>query len=194
MDIILASSSPYRRQLLARLQFPFRCLAPQVDESPLVGELGTEMPLRLARLKAHCIAADYPDALVIGSDQVAVLDGSIMGKPGSHQAARAQLRASSGREVQFHTAVALVRKVDGFQQFHVEPFSAHFRSLGDNAIENYLVRETPYDCAGSFKCEGLGIALFERLQGNGPTSLEGLPLIALTDLLARAGVDVLGER
>jgi len=193
MDIILASTSPYRKQLLQRLQIPFNCLAPEADETPLYNELPAPLAERLAGAKAQSLSATYPDALIIGSDQVASIDGHIMGKPGTHAAATAQLRASSGREVRFHTALALhcaKRKLDWF---HVELYSAHFRNLSDESIENYLRREQPYDCAGSFKCEGLGIALFTRLQGNDPTSLQGLPLIALTDLLARAGLDILGS-
>jgi 7-methyl-GTP pyrophosphatase len=191
MDIILASSSPYRQRLLHRLQIPFRCLSPQVDETRLEDEAPVEMAARLALEKARVIAALNPDALVIGSDQVAAIGERMMGKPGSHQAATAQLRASSKNKVKFYTGLALVAESAGFEQFHVEPYSVVFRELGEQAIHNYLMRERPYDCAGSFKCEGLGIALFERMQGDDPTSLEGLPLIALTTLLGRAGIDVL---
>jgi len=193
MDIILASTSPYRKKLLQRLQIPFRCLAPDADETPLPNELPAALAERLAAAKAQSLSATYPDALIIGSDQVASIDGHIMGKPGTHAAAAAQLRASSGREVRFHTALALCCARRNLDWFHVELYSAHFRSLSDESIENYLRAEQPYDCAGSFKCEGLGIALFTRLQGNDPTSLQGLPLIALTDLLARAGLDILGS-
>jgi len=192
MDIILASTSAYRQQLLARLQLPFRSIAPRTDESRLPGESPATMSRRLALAKAQAVAAIHPQALVIGSDQVASIGDKVMGKPGDHQNAHAQLAASAGREVRFHTSVALVCNVNNFERFHVELFCAHFRPLQDRAIENYLRREQPYDCAGSFKCEGLGIALFERLEGRDPTSLEGLPLIALTSLLAEAGVDVLG--
>jgi len=191
MDIILASTSPYRRHLLQRLQIPFSCLAPQADESPLQEEQPADLAARLAVAKARSLGADHPNALIIGSDQVASIDGCLMGKPGTHAAAVAQLRASSGREVRFHTAIALVCNARELEWFHVEPTSVHFRELSEQAIEGYLRREQPYDCAGSFKCEGLGIALFTRLQGNDPTSLEGLPLIALSGLLARAGIDVL---
>lgn len=191
MDIILASTSPYRRQLLGRLRLDFRCLAPRAAEDRLPGESPPAMAARLALAKASSIALHYPDALVIGSDQVAALGSEVMGKPGGHEAARGQLRASSGRTVQFHTGVALKCMASGIERFHVEPFSVHFREISDKSIEDYLQREQPYDCAGSFKCEGLGIALFERLEGRDPTSLEGLPLIALTSLLAEAGVFVL---
>ena len=191
MDIILASTSPYRQRLLQRLQIPFRCLPPKVDESPLANETPAALAERLARAKAQSLALDHPGAIVIGSDQVASIDGVPMGKPGTHEVATAQLRASSGKEVLFHTGLALVCADRDVEWFHVEPFSAHFRTLSDPAIEDYLQRERPYDCAGSFKCEGLGIALFEGLRGNDPTSLEGLPLIALTSLLARAGINIL---
>ena len=190
-DIILASTSPYRRDLLQRLQIPFRCLAPQADESPLSGEQPADLAVRLALSKARSLAPNHPDALIIGSDQVASVGGRIMGKPGTHEAALAQLRASSGREVQFHTAIALACTDRQFEWFHVELTIAHFRVLSEQAMDSYLRREQPYDCAGSFKWEGLGIALFKSLQGDDPTSLEGLPLIALTGLLARAGVNIL---
>ena len=193
MDIILASTSPYRRRLLERLHIDFRCLPPETDEEQLAGEPAAEMAARLALAKARSIARLHPNALVIGSDQGAALDGAIMGKTGSHEVARSQLRASSGRTVTFYTGVALVAGASGFERFHVEPFSVHFREVDDKSIENYLRLEQPYDCAGSFKCEGLGIALFERLEGNDPTSLEGLPLITLTSLLSEAGVCVLGS-
>ena len=199
MDIILASTSPYRQRLLERLQLPFRCLPPDVDETPLPAERPAATASRLAVAKARSVAQAHPDALVIGSDQVAALESTeggaptIMAKPGNHAAARAQLQASAGRVVSFYTGVAVCVAVTGFERFHVEPFRVFFRELDDKSIENYLMRERPYDCAGSFKCEGLGIALFERLEGRDPTSLEGLPLIALTDLLAAAGYPVLGQ-
>jgi septum formation protein len=191
MDIILASTSPYRRRLLERLQISFRCIPPEMDEYPLFGEFPPAMVQRLARLKARSVAERYPEAMVIGSDQVASIDGSIIGKPGNFDRAAAQLRSSSGRDVWFYTAVALVCLEQGVEQFHVEPFNVRFRTLNDRQIANYLHREQPYDCAGSFKVEGLGIALFESLTGNDPTSLEGLPLIKLTELLTDAGLDIL---
>jgi MAF protein len=193
MDIILASTSPYRRRLLGRLQIPFRTLAPRVREAQLPGEAPTAMAARLAQAKAGSIARLHPDALVIGSDQVASLDGAVVGKPGAYEAARTQLRASSGRVLRFHTGVALSCAANRFERVHVEPFDVYFRELGDKSIDDYLQREQPYDCAGSFKWEGLGIALFERLEGRDPTGLEGLPLIALTGLLAEAGIDVLAR-
>ena len=191
MDIILASTSPYRRALLQRLQLPFSCVAPAVDEARLPGEAPAAMAGRLALAKAESVARLHPEALVIGSDQVAALGDRVLGKPGSHEAARAQLQACSDRELHFHTGVALACAARELQQFHVEPFRVFFRSLDSARIDAYLRREQPYDCAGSFKWEGLGIALFTRLQGDDPTSLEGLPLVSLVRLLEVAGVDVL---
>jgi len=191
MDIILASTSPYRRRLLERLQLSFRCIPPEIEEISLSGETPAAMAQRLALLKAQSVAQRYPRAIVIGSDQVAVLEGSIMGKPGSFDRAQDQLQSSSGRTVQFHTAIALVGIDRSVARLHVEPFNVRFRMLNDIQITNYLRREQPYDCAGSFKIEGLGITLFEALTGNDPTSLEGLPLIKLTELLTEVGVDIL---
>ncbi len=191
MDIILASTSPHRRRLLQRLQFSFRCIPPQIDETALLHEEPAAMAQRLARQKARFVAELYPDALVIGSDQVASIEGSVIGKPGNFERAKAQLQNCSGREVQFYTAVNLVCLNRNLEQFHVEPFNVRFRTLNNLQIENYLLREQPYDCAGSFKVEGLGIVLFEGMTGNDPTSLEGLPLIKLTELLTDAGIDML---
>jgi septum formation protein len=191
MNIILASSSSHRRRLLERLQLCFRCISPEIEEATLSGESPAAMAERLARLKAKVVAKRFPAAIVIGSDQVASIDRHILGKPGNFDNAAEQLRRSSGRTVHFYTAVALVCLERGLERFHVEPFSVRFRTLNDSQIANYLHRERPYDCAGSFKVEGLGIALFEGLSGNDPTSLEGLPLVRLTDLLTAAGVDVL---
>ncbi len=191
MDIILASTSPYRRRLLERLQLSFRCVAPEVDEVPLPEELPALTAQRLARLKARSVAERYPDAVVIGSDQVASVEGSILGKPGNFEKATTQLRMSAGREVRFDTAVALICLARGVERFHVEPFNVRFRTLSAEQIATYLRREQPYDCAGSIKVEGLGIALLERLIGSDPTSLEGLPLIKLTELLLEQGLDVL---
>jgi len=191
MDLILASTSPYRRSLLQRLQLPFRCLSPTTDESPLPDEAPAALAARLAAAKAHSVATLHPDSLVIGSDQVAALGGRMLGKPGNHARAREQLLASAGQPVQFFTGLALCCQARGFEEVMVEPFTVHFRPLDGAAIDNYLTREQPFDCAGSFKWEGLGIALFERMSGDDPTSLEGLPLIALTSLLQRAGYPVL---
>jgi septum formation protein len=189
--LILASSSPYRERLLARLGVPFVCQSPGTDESPGPDEEAPQLAQRLALAKANAVARLNPGAWVIGSDQVASLDGGIMSKPGNHENAVEQLRASSGKRVDFHTGVALVGGPEQREWFHVEQFSVYFQSLSNSDIEAYLRMEKPYDCAGSFKCEGLGIVLFERLSGDDPTSLEGLPLIALTRLLRLAGIDPL---
>lgn len=193
MDIILASTSVYRKRLLERLQIPFRCVAPDTDETPQPGERPADLAERLALAKALSIAQAFPEAIVIGSDQVASVAGQMLNKPGSQAVAASQLRASAGKEVQFFTGLVLVSLSRGLQSCHVEPFSVHFRRLSDAQITDYLQREQPYDCAGSFKVEGLGIALFERLEGNDPTSLEGLPLIALTGMLKHACIQVLHE-
>jgi len=191
MDLILASTSPYRRKLLQRLQIPFQCLAPDTEETPLPNETPQALVSRLALAKAKAISCQHEHATVIGSDQVATLDGQIIGKPGNHKGATTQLRACSGREVHFFTGLAVVREGTGFQDVHVERFAVHFRKLSDEAIENYLMKEQPYDCAGSFKCEGLGIALFSSLSGDDPTALEGLPLISLVNMLELAGINPL---
>ena len=189
MELILASTSPYRKRLLERLQMPFRCEAPGVDETATAGESAAGLAGRLARSKAMAVRKNFPDALVIGSDQVAEADGFIMGKPGGYEAAHRQLSHSSGKEVCFHTGLSLCGP--GLELTHVEPFRVAFRTLNGAEIDYYLRLEQPYDCAGSFKCEGLGIALFSRMIGDDPTSLEGLPLISLVHMLAEAGVRVL---
>lgn len=191
MGLILASTSPYRKNLLERLQIPFRCLSPETDETPLPGEAAAAVAGRLALAKARSVATRHPASLVIGSDQVAALGTVLLGKPLDHARAAAQLAACAGKTVHFYTGLALCCIERGIEETHVEPFSVHFRPLTAGMIDNYLRREQAYDCAGSFKCEGLGIALFESLSGRDPTSLEGLPLIALTTLLARAGHPVL---
>lgn len=188
MELILASTSPYRRQLLERLAIPFRCEAPDTDETPLPGESPAKLACRLATAKARSVATRFPDALVLGSDQVASIDGSCIGKPGNHENALLQLRSSSGRRVSFFTGLALLGHSRGLKLEAMEPFTVEFRPLGEAEIQSYLQREQPYDCAGSFKCEGLGISLFERMSGDDPTSLEGLPLIATSRLLREAGV------
>lgn len=190
MDLILASTSPYRKQLLQRLQIPFRCVAPKVDETPLSDEPPDRLAQRLALAKARAVLDANPGTLVIGSDQVASINGNCIGKPGSHAAAAVQLQASAGRKVEFYTAVALLGGAAGDAPCVLVPFSVHFRDLDDAEIERYLKADQPYDCAGSFKCEGLGIALFDRMTGDDPTALEGLPLIALARLLRAAGVTV----
>lgn len=189
--IILASTSPYRRALLDKLGLPFACVAPHVDEQPLAGESAMALVKRLALAKAAAVAAQHPDALVIGSDQVAVIDGVILGKPHSHERAFAQLQAASGKRVTFLTGLALVHQAGEVALSLVEPFEVKFRPLTEQTIEHYLRLEQPYECAGSFKSEGLGIVLFEALTGRDPNALIGLPLIALIDLLAQLGYDPL---
>ncbi len=183
MDLILASTSPYRRELLKRLQLPFTCIPPEVDETPRPGEPPEDLARRLALAKARAVARENREALVIGSDQVASLDGQALGKPGTLARAKAQLLACSGRTVVFYTGLALVCEARDTALETVEAFRVHFRALDEAQVDRYLAREQPLDCAGSFKVEGLGITLFEALEGRDHTALEGLPLIALTDLL-----------
>ncbi len=193
MEIVLASTSRYRVALLQRLGLRFRQAAPETDETPLPGESPAALAERLAVAKAQSVAARHPAALVIGSDQVAALGKRILGKPGTLAAAREQLSVSSGRDLRFYTAVALACAGRGLLLRRVVPFTVAFRTLSEQEIEDYLRREQPFDCAGSFRWEGLGIALFRSLRGEDPTALEGLPLIALCELLREAGVEVLGE-
>ena len=189
--LVLASTSPYRRELLGRLRLPFDTLSPAVDETPRPGEPAADLVIRLAREKAAAVAARVPDAIVIGADQVAVLDGVALSKPGTHDNAVAQLRAMRGRRVSFLTAVAIARGATGQSDARLVPTDVHFREFDDATIEAYLRAEQPYDCAGSAKIEALGIALVRRLDGTDPTALIGLPLIALVDLLAEFGVSPL---
>ena len=188
--LVLASTSPYRKELLARLALEFAVAAPQVDERPLGGEAPAETALRLATLKAQAVRAAHRDALIIGCDQVATSGGRALGKPGDHARAAQQLRALSGKSADFHTALALLDAASGRLQTEVVPCRVHFRELDEARIERYLRREQPYDCAGSAKAEGLGIALIARIETEDPTSLIGLPLIALTAMLERAGLPV----
>lgn len=190
--LLLASSSPYRRELLARLRLPFQWDSPSVDEHPHPGEDATQLARRLSLAKASALASEYPDHLIIGSDQVAVCDGRLLGKPGHFEAAREQLRAASGNAVHFVTGLCLLNSRTGRQQLDQVVFTVHFRRLDERCIERYLALETPYDCAGSFKSEGLGIALFSRTEGDDATSLVGLPLIRLVDMLLAEGVAVPG--
>jgi septum formation protein len=187
--LVLASTSRYRRELLERLGLPFEVAAPGVDESPLPGESPADLALRLAVLKARSVPAQ--DALVIGSDQAAALEGRLIGKPGGHEAAGRQLRELSGKAADFQTAVALLNTETKSVETRVVACRVTFRQIDDGRIERYLRREQPYDCAGSAKAEGLGIALIARIETDDPTSLIGLPLIALTELLERAGMPVL---
>jgi len=190
-QLVLASTSAYRRELLRRLALPFECVAPEVDETPLSGEAPWDTALRLSLAKARAVSGRFPKALVIGSDQVATHDGRPLGKPGNHDNARAQLRRLSGAAADFHTAVSLLDARTGEARSHVVPCRVVFRVLDDRLIESYLRLEQPYDCAGSAKSEGLGIALIQRIETEDPTSLIGLPLIALTTMLEQAGLPVL---
>ncbi|MGK2897764.1 MAG: Maf family nucleotide pyrophosphatase [Burkholderiaceae bacterium] len=190
-SLILGSSSRYRRELLDRLRLPFEVLAPEVDEAPRAGELPAALAQRLALAKARAVSTAHPDAVVIGSDQVADLDGAPVGKPGTHERAVAQLRAMRGRSVVFQTAVAVVRASTGYLGTALVPVTVRFRTLTDAEIEHYLRTEQPYDCAGSAKCETLGIALLEAIESDDPTALVGLPLIRTSALLREAGIDPL---
>lgn len=189
MAIVLASTSPYRRDLLQRLRLPFEVLAPSVDESRHPGEAPLDLALRLARAKAMEVAERRPDAVIIGSDQVAELDGEPIGKPHTHDAALAQLERMQGRRLVFHTALAVAAQ--GRVELDCVPTAVTFRRLGRDALDAYLRSDQPYDCAGAAKIESLGIALVERVESDDPTALIGLPLIRLVTLLQAAGVDVL---
>lgn len=193
LTLILASTSPYRRMLLERLQIPFTTVSPEVDETPLADESPQALVQRLAVAKAQAVATNTPNALVIGSDQVAVHDGEIVGKPRDHDHAVAQLRQASGNAVTLYTGLALVNSRSGNVQSEVVPFGVVFRTLSDEQIENYLHKEQPYDCAGSVKSEGLGIALLERFEGEDPNTLIGLPLIRLVRMLENEGVQLLNN-
>lgn len=189
--LILASTSRYRRELLQRLPLPFLVQSPEVDESPLEGEAPAALACRLALAKAQAVSALHPQAVVIGSDQVADLHGEPMGKPGTHERARAQLQGMSGQELVFQTAVAVACQATGFAEVRLVPVTVRMRALTSAEIERYLQLEQPYDCAGSAKSEGLGIALLQAVHGSDPTALVGLPLIATCALLRAAGMDPL---
>ncbi|MBO9652115.1 MAG: septum formation protein Maf [Variovorax sp.] len=189
--VILASTSRYRRELMLRLRLPFDVHAPDVDETPLDGEPPRALAERLALEKARAVARQFPEAVVIGSDQVADLAGEPLGKPGDHARATAQLRRMRGQTLIFQTAVAVVCLASGFEQRDLAPVRVVFRELSDAAIERYLLAEQPYDCAGSAKSEGLGIALLESIDSDDPTALVGLPLIRTARMLRAAGVDLL---
>jgi len=190
-QLVLGSTSPYRRELLARLRLPFDVASPEVDETPLPNETPRDLACRLALAKARAVAARFPAAIVIGSDQVADLDGQPLGKPGTYERAVAQLRQMRGRVVVFQTAVAVVCRETGFAQTDLAPVRVRFRDLSDAEIEAYLRAETPYDCAGSAKSEGLGITLLESIENDDPTALVGLPLIRTSRLLRAAGLTLL---
>jgi septum formation protein len=189
--VILGSTSRYRRELLQRLRLPFETDAPQVDETPLPGESPAAIARRLALAKARDVAGRHPDAVVIGSDQVADLDGEPLGKPLTHERAVDQLRRMRGKTVVFHTALAVVCRATGFEAQDLAPVRVVFRDLSDEEIEHYLRAEQPYDCAGAARSEGLGIALLKRIDNDDPTALVGLPLIRTCRLLRAAGVPLL---
>lgn len=188
--LLLASSSSYRRELLSRLQLRFDCCAPEIDETALEGELPEQLVRRLACEKAQALTKHYPNHLIIGSDQVAVLEHDILGKPHTFERAQEQLRACSGKSVTFLTGLALLDSGTRSVQVDCIPFTVHFRAINDQQIERYLQAEQPFDCAGSFKAEGLGVSLFRSTEGVDVTSLIGLPLIRLVEMLNRAGVEV----
>jgi septum formation protein len=192
--LILGSTSVYRRELLSRLNVAFSVESPHVDETPLPGELPAALAQRLALAKAQAVAARFPDCVVIGSDQVADLDGQALGKPGTHERAVAQLRQMRGKTVIFQTAVAVVCLESGFTQESLAPVRVLFRSLDDTEIENYLQLEQPYDCAGSAKSEGLGITLLDAIDSDDPTALVGLPLIRTSRMLRAAGIPLLAHK
>ncbi|MES2977272.1 MAG: Maf family nucleotide pyrophosphatase [Pseudomonadota bacterium] len=192
--LVLGSSSRYRAELLQRLGLPFTIAAPDIDETPRPGETPPEIAQRLALEKARAIAELQPDAIVIGSDQVADLNGLALGKPGTHERAVEQLRAMRGKTVVFQTAVAVVCAATGFEAVDMASVSVRFRALTDDEIENYLRLEQPYDCAGSAKSEGLGIALLDAIESDDPTALVGLPLIRTCQLLRSAGVQLLAGK
>ena len=189
--IVLASTSRYRRELLARLGLPFDVAAPEVDETPHPGESPSQTALRLAEMKARAVANTFPDSLIIGSDQVLMLGNEQLGKPGNFDNALAQLKKMQGKAMVFHTALCLLNSRTGSLQLRDVPTTIHLRNLSDAQIESYLHKEQPYDCAGSARSEGLGIALIARYETADPNALIGLPLIALTEMLANEGVDPL---
>jgi septum formation protein len=188
--LILGSSSVYRQELLGRLRIPFDVCSPQIDETPLPQEKADMTAVRLAEAKSRAAAAGFSNAIVIGADQVAVLEGVQLGKPLNHSNAVKQLQAARGKEVMFHTALCLFNSRNGSIQTRLVPSRVRFRNLSDRQIENYLDKEQPYHCAGSAKAEGLGIALLESIQSDDPTALIGLPLIALVDMLSKEGIEI----
>lgn len=192
--IVLGSTSPFRRAILEKLNIPFECAKPNVDESTLAHESPVALVERLAINKANAVANNFNNALIIGSDQVAVCNGEILGKPNNFENGLTQLRKFSGKAVVFHTGLCVFDTKTQKTLSLVEPFTVHFKQLTDAAITNYLHAERPYNCAGSFKSEGLGICLFEKLEGDDPNTLIGLPLIKLVELFKQHGFDVLAEQ
>ena len=191
-QLVLASSSPFRKVLLERLMVPFETCSPDIDETPGKSETPKELVKRLAVEKAKAVASRYPDALIIGSDQVALHGSKIVGKPHTHERAIKQLQEASGKSIQLFTGLSLVNARNGSVQSLVEPFTVHFKKLSEQTIERYLQKERPYNCAGSVRSEGLGVALIERYDGNDPAALIGLPLIRLVSMLENQGFDLLG--
>jgi septum formation protein len=191
MKLVLASTSPYRRDLLARLSVPFEVAAPEVDETPLAGESPDDTAQRLSVLKARAVAEKFPDALIIGSDQVALLEGRQLGKPGTHDKAVEQLKAMRAKTLEFHTALTLLNARTGHTQTANVPVRLVMRDYSDAQIDAYLRKDQPYNCCGSARSEALGIALIERYETEDPNALVGLPLIKLVEMLANEGVDVL---
>ena len=191
VQLVLASTSPFRSELLSKLGLPFVTVNPATDESVVHGETPETTALRLSEAKARAVASQYPDALIIGSDQMAFIDDQVFGKPGTHDNAVKQLKTMRGRTVNFFTGLCLLNTQTGRAQLRGVPMLVTFRNLSDDEIENYLQKEKPYNCAGSAKSEGLGIAVIEKMQGEDPNALIGLPLIALCDLLRNEGVSVI---
>ncbi len=189
--LVLASTSPFRKAILEKLALPFETASPNVDEALLPDEIPEQLVARLSEAKARAVASEYNSALIIGSDQVAVMDGRVVGKPGNHDAAVAQLKRASGKRVSFLTGLCLYNTQTDTAQVDVIPFNVLFRQLSAQQIEHYLEKEQPYQCAGSFKSEGLGIALFEKLEGDDPNTLMGLPLIRLVQMLEKEQYNVL---
>jgi septum formation protein len=190
-DLILASTSSYRKALLERLQWPFECVSPLVDETPQDGESPKALATRLAQAKAQAVSKRFPQAIVIGSDQVAELNGQALGKPMIHTVAVEQLKRMSGQAVTFHTAVCVRCEDSHFEDIEIAPVYVQFRTLSESTIESYLIKDRPYDCAGASKSESLGIALLDKLESDDPTALIGLPLIRTLKMLRAAGLDVL---
>lgn len=190
-QLVLASTSPYRRELLTRLQLPFETCSPEIDETPLAKETPNDLVLRLSQAKAKAVSKDFPNAWIIGGDQVAVCDGTILGKPGNRETAIEQLTQISGETVTFLTGLCLYKASINNIQVEIIPFSVHFKRLNRAQIERYVDKEPAFNCAGSFKSEGFGIALTSGFEGDDPTALIGLPLIRLTQMLEAAGLDVI---
>ena len=191
MELVLASTSPFRKQLLDRLHIAYVTDSPDIDESPLPGEAVENMVMRLAEAKARAVAASHPNALIIGSDQSAVLNNTILSKPGGYDKAFEQLKNASGQKIIFQTGLCLLNSGTGHTQTSCVPYTVVFKQLTDSQIDHYLKKEQPYNCAGSFKSEGLGIALFDRFEGEDPNALIGLPLIKLINMLSKEGMEIL---